>query len=98
MGIILINGLVQPYPHIFDTAVEAIISVDVLVLLLIHSTNSIKDTLKESSSKLEQPLDSSCSASNQSRSTLAWLLLPFYYLPLVAAVVAMVLWVSKGVW
>ena len=73
-------GFVQPYESMYCNILESLLSLDVLVLLLMRNTEQISEEL--------QVLPQSNITANQCAYTsgvtgFTWLLLPFYYFPLI---------------
>ena len=78
--ILAVFGFLQPYENLYCNVLESLLSLDVLVLLLMRNTVQISDEL--------QVLPQNNTTANQCTDIsgvtgFTWLLLPFYYFPLI---------------
>jgi len=88
--VITVYGFAQPYRSLIANILEMGVQVNFLLLLLIESTSSIRDSyltfpaLTQSNTEF----DPKCVDSPTGIAPLTWILMPFYYLPLLVFVVA----------
>ena len=91
--IITVYGFVQPYKSLTANLLEIGVQVNFFVLLLIEATPGIRDLYFNFPSLLQSNVTSEpeCVDSLTGIAPITWILMPFYYLPLlVFAVVACV--------
>ena len=91
--IITVYGFVQPYKSLTANLLEIGVQVNFFVLLLIEATSGIRDLYFNFPSLLQSNMTSEpeCVDSLTGIAPITWILMPFYYLPLlVFAVVACV--------
>ena len=78
--LIAVFGFLQPYENLYCNVLECLLSLDVLVLLLMRNTAQISD-------KLQVPPQNNTTANQcadiSGVTGFTWLLLPFYYFPLI---------------
>ena len=88
---IVTTGLVWPYKSILSNFMDLLLSVDVILLLILRSTGHLKDRLGavtlEGVNRSNQ-----CVEFNFKPSILSYILLPFYYFPLLSCVTALCVW------
>ena len=88
---IVATGLVWPYRDVFSNILDLFLSVDVMFLLLLRSTGQFKDELGavtlEGTNSSTQCVEYTFEPSN-----LSYVILPFYYLPLLLLIVAFCVW------
>ena len=95
---VLVVGYVRPYSDEINNYIELLLGSNVLFLLL-RNTEQLKEELKhiplEEGQRLDWPLEK-CTEGVQveGASGFAWLLFVFYYLPLLAALVGITLWIA----
>ena len=94
----LITGYVGPYSDKISNHIELVLSSNVLLLLLLRNTEQLKEDLKhipfQDGQKLESLRKCAQGVEVKEASGIAWLLFVFYYLPLLAALVGVILWIS----
>ena len=89
--ILAVFGFLQPYENMYCNVLECLLSLDVLVLLLMRNTAQISDEL--------QVLPQNNMTANQCTDTsgvagFTWLLLPFYYFPVIVLAIVCVIAVT----
>ena len=88
---VAVYGMVQPYKNTTANILEVIVLVNFLFLLMLQTTQQIVDDvfLFPTSNKINfsNSTVENCSNKYSGVSYLTWLLLPFYYLPLLLLVV-----------
>lgn len=90
---IVATGLTWPYKDVCSTMLDLLLSVDVLLLLLFKNTRQFIDDY--SGVTLEGAVSfPQCIEYSFQPSTLSYILLPFYYLPLLLFVVALCVWIG----
>ena len=93
---LIIYGYVLPYKSKVANGVEIVTQLNFLTLLVLEATPLFRETLfifPAPTGKvidIEMKSDGQCETSPVTTSSLSWLLLPFYYVPLLA-LVAMVI-------
>ena len=91
----LIIGYLEPYSDKISNYIDLFLSVD-LLLLLLRNTEQLNEELKhiplQDGGTLERQEKCDQESEVQAASRFAWLLFVFYYLPLLAAVVGVILW------
>lgn len=94
----LIIGYVRPYSDKISNYVELFLSSNILILLLLRNTEQLKEELKNiplsDGQRLESPRKCTEGVAVEGASGFAWLLFVFYYLPLLAALVGVILWTA----
>ena len=96
---VLVIGYVRPYSDKINNYIEPLLGSNVLLLLLLRNTEQLKEELKhiplDEGQRLEWPVGK-CTEGVQveGASGFAWLLFVFYYLPLLAALVGITLWIA----
>ena len=94
----LIIGYVRPYLDEINNYIELFLSSNVLLLLLLRNTEQLKGELKHIPLREGQRLESirKCTEGAEvgGASGFAWLLFVFYYLPLLATLVGITLWIA----
>ena len=96
---VLVIGYVRPYSDKINNYIEPLLGSNVLLLLLLRNTEQLKEELKhiplDEGQRLDRPLGK-CTEGVQveGASGFAWLLFVFYYLPLLAALVGITLWIA----
>lgn len=94
----LIVGFVRPYLDKINNYLELLLGSNVLLLLLLRNTEQLKEELKYIPLQEGQRLDPlrKCTEGVQveGASGFAWLLFVFYYLPLLAALIGITLWIG----
>ena len=80
--IIAVYGYVQPYKSRVANVLELVVQVNFLIFMLLEATTFVRESLFKFSVHV-----SSNNATPQGISFLSWLLLPFYYFPLVLLIV-----------
>ena len=94
----LIIGYVRPYLDRISNYVELFLSSNILILLLLRNTEQLKEELKHiplpDGQRLESPRNCAEGVEVEGASGFAWLLFVFYYLPLLAALVGIILWTA----
>ena len=99
---IAVYGFVQPYKDMASNIIETVLSLNVLLLLLLQNTELIVDELQKVKVP-EQPSVETANVTNQCSNEingitdLTWLLLPFYYIPLVVSVLVTTVWVMSRI-
>ena len=73
-------GFLQPYENVYCNVLESLLSLDVLVLLLMRNTEQISDQLQVLP---QNNITASQCADISGVTGLSWLLLPFYYFPVI---------------
>ena len=88
--IITVYGFAQPYRSLIANILEMGVQVNFLLLLLIESTSSIRDSyfIFPALTQSNTEFDPKCVDSPTRIAPLTWILMPFYYLPLLVFVVA----------
>ena len=76
-------GFLQPYENMYINVFESLLSLDVLVLLLMRNTEQISDQLQVLP---QNNITASQCADISGVTGLSWLLLPFYYFPVIVLV------------
>ena len=100
MIMMVLYGYVQPYDDRTSTLLEAVLSINVLVLLLLRNINQLRETL----GVLFYPVatvalnQTECSLIAETKTRFAWTLFPFYYVPLVVGVAATICWIITKLW
>ena len=89
--ILAVFGFLQPYKNLYCNVLECLLSLDVLVLLLMRNTAQISDEL--------QVLPQNNMTANQCADIsgvtgFTWLLLPFYYFPVIVLAIVCVIVVT----
>ena len=92
--IILISGFVKPYSDAIANYVEVFLGVIVLILLLLRNTDQLQEDWKHIPLNKEDIISGKCfnEVGLTGASTFAWLLVVLYYLPLLATLVGITLW------
>ena len=97
----LIIGVVKPYSDKINNYVELFLCSNILLLLLLRNTEQLKEELKhiplQEGQKLEPVTRCAEGGQVEGASGFAWLLFVFYYLPLLAALVGITLWIAYGI-
>ena len=81
--LIAVFGFLQPYENMYCNVLESLLSLDVLVLLLMRNTEQISDQLQVLP---QNNITASQCADISGVTRLSWLLLPFYYFPVIVLV------------
>ena len=81
--LIAVFGFLQPYENMYCNVLESLLSLDVLVLLLMRNTEQISDQLQVLP---QNNITASQCADISGVTGLSWLLLPFYYFPVIVLV------------
>lgn len=92
--LIITTGLVWPYIDIFSNILDIVLSVDVMLLLLIRNTRQFNDDLNKFSFKELSSTNSSCVNYELEFSALSYILIPFFYAPLLITLAAAFVWVA----
>ena len=96
--IMLIVGFVRPYLDKINNYLELLLGSNVLLLLLLRNTEQLKEELKHIPLQEGQRLDPLRKCTEgvkiEGASGFAWLLFMFYYLPLLAALIGIILWIG----
>ena len=88
-------GFLQPYKQTFVNVLEVFLSLDVLVLLLLRSTNQVVEDLQHFSGSVLDSAENNCTEQDSTRLTaLSWLLSPLYYIPLAAVLITVGMWLA----
>ena len=89
--LIVTTGLVWPHKSILSNIMDLLLSVDVMLLLILRSTGQLNDKLGavtfEGANKSNQ-----CVEFDFNLPILSYILLPFYYLPLLCCMTALCVW------
>ena len=94
--LIVLTGLTRPYSSALTNLLDMVLSVNVLILLLIRNTRQANDDLSAVSFHMMKSTDSSsCADYDLDLSTLSYILLPFFYLPLLLTLVAFCVWLAR---
>ena len=94
---IIATGLVWPYQNVFSNILDLLLSVDVMFLLLLRNTGKFKDEL--GTVTLEGVNSSTqCVEYTFEPSSLSYIILPFYYIPLLLSIVAFCAWIFFLLW
>jgi hypothetical protein len=78
-----VYGYIQPYKCRLSNLIEAAVNLNFLVLLILNATTFFRDDYLTFPSQ-SQSANDSCSDSVTGIATVSWVLMPLYYLPLVA--------------
>lgn len=84
-----IYGYVQPYKSKLSNITEAAVNINFLVLLILNATAFFHDDYL-TFPPLVQSANDTCSDSVHGIATVSWILMPFYYLPLVGFFVILI--------
>ena len=89
--IFAVFGFLQPYENLYCNVLECLLSLDVLALLLMRNTAQISDEL--------QVLPQNNTTANQCADIsgvtgFTWLLLPFYYFPVIVLAIVCIIAVT----
>jgi hypothetical protein len=89
---IVITGLAWPYRDVYSTILDLVLSADVMLLLMFRNTRQFVDDFSvvtlEDGNFTEQ-----CVEYSFQPPTLSYILLPFYYLPLLLCTIAFCVWI-----
>ena len=95
MVTLAVYGYVQPFEQLAVNILEVILSINTIVLLLLENTETISDDLD---SALNQTADnvqgSRCQDEVDGVTDFSWLLMVFYYLPLIISCSAGGVWLG----
>ena len=78
-------GFLQPYENMYYNVLESLLSLNILVLLLMRNTGQISDELQVLP---QNNINASQCADISGVTGLSWLLLPFYYFPVIVLALA----------
>ena len=99
MVMISLYGFMQPFRIKLINILEVVIAIDTIILLLLRRTQTVTDvlgriTVADSSVNGTSSVDDCSDYAAESVTGVTWLLLPFYYLPLVISCLVAVVWVG----
>lgn len=75
-------GYIQPFEELHVNILETVLSINTLILLLLRNTEDIEDTLDTLEGQLPRN-EMVCQDKIRGVTIFSWLLMPFYYLPLI---------------
>lgn len=84
-----VYGYVQPYKSGLTNMIEVAVNINFLVLLILNTTAFFSDEYL-TFPFLSPSANDTCSDSVHSMATVSWILMPFYYLPLVVLCVMLI--------
>jgi len=91
--IMTVFGFLQPYKSMCCNILEALLSLDVLVLLLLRNTEQITDQLQVPAEKTSNGTTGRVCTEVEGITGFSWLLFPFYYFPLAVFLIATTIWI-----
>ncbi len=95
---VAVYGYTQPYISLPANILEVFLSLDIIVLLLLKNTQQVVDQLQTYSSQsyCQEAFNATCQCdgSIEGVTSLTWILLPLYYIPLVTAIVVSIGWIA----
>ena len=91
--IITVFGFLQPYKSVRYNILEAFLSLDVLVLLLLRNTEQITDQLQVPAGQSSNGTTGRVCTEVEGITGFSWLLFPFYYFPLAVFLIATTIWI-----
>ena len=92
-----VYGYLQPFKETGVNIIETGLSINTLILLLLRNTDKVEESLGTLEEQSDFDENSSCQDSVDGVTDFVWLLLPLYYLPLVAFGTVGVIWISLRV-
>ena len=78
-----VYGYVQPYKRQVTNIIETAVNLNFLLLLLLNATSYFHDDLFTFPSLSQSSSEDGCLGSISGIAVVSWILMPFYYLPLV---------------
>ena len=91
--IMTVFGFLQPYKSVYCNILEALLSLDVLVLLLLRNTEQITDQLQVPTELSSNGTAGRECVEEEGITGFSWLLFPLYYFPLVVFLIATTIWI-----
>lgn len=89
---IVIMGMTWPYRDTGSNLLDLLLSVDVMILLLLNNTRQLRDEFNDVNlEKVNDP--NQCLEYKFEAPTLSYIMLPFYYLPLLLSLIACCVWI-----
>ncbi len=94
--IIAVYGFIQPYKNLAANIVELFLSLDTVLLLLLKNTEQVVDQFQNFSSQsvCQESTNTTCQCDIDEITSLTWLLLPLYCIPLLATFAAAIGWIT----